>query len=681
MLEWLFKASKKTPLKSSPPKSMRSPEAGADEALLRKIDDALQHHRAGRLPEAEAAYREVLGADPDNIDALHFLGVIAYQLGRHDQAEALISRALLQNASNASAHNNLGNALQAQGKLEQALTSYRRALALEPNYVDALVNLGATYRAQGDLDQAVASYQKALALRPDAPMVCFHLGNILVEQGRQDQAVAYYRQAIALRPGLAEVHSNLGNALRDCGRLGEAIVCYREALALRPDFPEAHYNLGNVLKDVGEVEEAVCSYRQALALAPDYAEARSNLLCALNYVPGLRPGDIYAEHREYARRHCPAGAPRTYRNTRDVARRLRVGYVSGDFRRHPVAHFIEPVLARHHRNRVEVFCYYNNPRADDVTARIRSRADGWRDVFVLRDEAVVDLVLDDAIDILVDLSGHTGLHRLPVFGRKPAPVQATWLGYLNTTGLDAIDYRITDSHASPEGLFDAYHSEHLVRLPDSQWCYQPPSSCPEVCTPPSANGGPFTFAAFSNLAKIGAPVIELWSRLVMQVPDSRLLIVGPGLASVRSQFLERFTRRGVPAARVQLEEGKPFPDYLAMHREADVMLDTFPYNGGTTTCHALWMGVPLVSLAGETAPCRGGASVLNAIGLGELVAETPEKYLGIASSLAHDRRRLAALRSGMRERMRNSALMDSERFACNLEDAYAAMWRSWCEKQ
>jgi predicted O-linked N-acetylglucosamine transferase (SPINDLY family) len=400
----------------------------------------------------------------------------------------------------------------------------------------------------------------------------------------------------------------------------------------------------------------------------------------LNYVPGLRQADIYAEHREYAKRHCPAGALRKFRNTRDIARKLRVGYVSGDFRKHPVAHFIEPVLARHHRNRVEIFCYYNNPRADDVTTRIRSHAEGWREVFAMADDVLAELILDDAIDVLVDLSGHTGLHRLPVFGRRPAPVQATWLGYLNTTGLDTIDYRITDSHASPEGLFDAYHSERLVRLPDSQWCYRPPSNCPDVCFPPSANGGPFTFAAFSNLAKIGPPVVDLWSRLLMQIPNSRLLVVGPGLGSVRSEFRERFTRCGVPDARVQLEENKPFTDYLAMHREADVMLDTFPYNGGTTTCHALWMGVPVVSLAGDTAPGRGGASVLNVIGLGDLVADTAEKYLGIASNLASDRQRLGALRSGMRERMKKSALMDSERFVCNLEDAYAAMWRSWCEK-
>lgn len=669
MLEWLLKVGKKTSRKSVP------------FALAQKLKGALEHHRVGRLSEAEALYREALEADPDNVDALHFLGIIAYQRGKHGEAEALISQALRQNASNAPACNNLGNALQAQGKHEQAVSCYRQALALEPNYVEALVNLGAAYRAHGELDQAAASYREALSLNPNAPVVCFTLGNVLAESGKQGEAIAYYRKALALKPDLAEVHCNLGNALRDCGQLGEAILCYREALALRPDFPEAHYNLGNVLKDVGLVEEAVRSYRTALTLLPDYAQAHSNLLCALNYVPGLLQADIYAEHREYAKRHCPAAAPRRHRNSPDPARKLRVGYVSGDFRKHPVAHFIEPVIARHHRDRVEVFCYYNNPHTDEFTTRIHSRADAWRDVFPLRDEALAGLIGEDAIDVLVDLSGHTGLHRLNVFARRPAPVQVSWLGYLNTTGLDAIDYRVVDGYTSPEGMFGAFHSERLLRLPDSQWCYQPPLDCPDIGPPPSARGGPVTFAVFSNLCKIGPSVIELWSRLLARVADSRLLVVGPGLASIRGEYLERFTRHGVPASRVRLEESKPFREYLELHREADVMLDTFPYAGGTTTCHALWMGVPLVSLAGDTPPSRGGASLLNVVGLSELVALTPEEYLDVAAGLANDPGHLAALRAGMRERMRNSALMDSERFVRNLEDAYAEMWRAWCEKR
>lgn len=366
-------------------------------------------------------------------------------------------------------------------------------------------------------------------------------------------------------------------------------------------------------------------------------------------------------------------------NSPEPERRLRIGYVSGDFRHHSVAQFFEPVLARHDRGGFEIFCYYNLFRVDDTTERLRRRADCWREITSLSDEAVADLVGRDGIDILVDLSGHTKYNRLLAFARKPAPVQAAWLGYLNTTGLDAIDYRITDRHASPEGLLDAFHSERLLRLPDSQWCYRPPLDCPEVTDPPTMHGGPVTFGAFSGLAKIGPQVVALWCRLLERLPDARLLVAGLGLGSIRDEYLSRFASRGVAPERVDLREFQSFWDYLAMHEAADVMLDTFPYTGGTTTCHALWMGVPVVTLVGDSAPSRGGASLLKAVGLDELVVDTPLQYLDTASSLAGDPERLATLRSGMRARMLASPLMDASRFTHHLEQAYRAMWRRWCE--
>ncbi|MGB7543625.1 MAG: tetratricopeptide repeat protein, partial [Burkholderiales bacterium] len=533
MFERFFKPRKKTVLRS--PASEPAPSAGAGTgeavaALSRAINGALQHHQAGRLSEAEAAYREALAIDPENIDALHFLGVIAFQRAEHERAAELISRALTRNASNAPAHNNLGNVFLAQGKLDEAIACYRKAVELAPDYVDPHFNMGNIFiKMQGKLDEAVACHQRVLTLMPDSPIAHSNLGNMLVEQGKRNEAIACYQKAIELKPDFPEAYSNLGSVLRDQGRLDEAIACYEEALELKPDFPEAHYNLGNVLKDVGRPEDAVRSYRQALALKPD-AQTHSALLFSLNYIPGLCPADIYAEHRDYARCLYPIVASQLHDNIPDPGRRLRIGYVSGDFRMHPVAHFIEPVLAQHDHDRFEIFCYYNYIQTDAFTERLQNHADGWRDVFALNDEALAGLIRDDAIDILVDLSGHSGKNRLPVFGRKPAPVQATWLGYLNTTGLDAIDYRITDRYASPEGLFDAFHSERLLRLPGSQWCYQPPLNCPEVSAPPSAKTGGVTFAAFSNPAKIGRPVIELWSRLLARVPGSRLLIVAPGLA-------------------------------------------------------------------------------------------------------------------------------------------------------
>jgi protein O-GlcNAc transferase len=369
---------------------------------------------------------------------------------------------------------------------------------------------------------------------------------------------------------------------------------------------------------------------------------------------------------------------RSHGNLPEPGRRLRIGYVSGDLREHPVGQFMEPVLRHHDRGGFEIFCYANTLRADDRTGRLKAHADAWREVFALDDAGMEALIREDAIDILVDLSGHTGANRLPVFGRKPAPVQATWLGYLNTTGLKTIDWRITDAKASPEAL-KAYHSERLLYLPDSQWCYQAPPNCPETSPPPSLSAGHITFGAFTNLAKIGAPVIELWCRLLERVPHSRLLVVGNGLGAIGEEVMARFTRHGAAPDRIELRNAVPFGDYLALHAQVDIMLDTFPYAGGTTSCHALWMGVPIVTMTGETASSCGGASLLQAIGLPDLVAQTPGQYLDIAAGLAIDQVRLAELRARMRSRMSASPLTDAPRFTRNLESAYRSMWHEWCE--
>lgn len=522
-----------------------------------------------------------------------------------------------------------------------------------------------------------ARYEAVLATDPGNVHANVALGNLLAQRGQRDAAAARYRRALATDPGLPEAHCNLGNVLRDSGRLDQALACYEKALSLRPNFAEALYNLGNVLKDVGKVREAVAAYRRAMTLAPQDTQLQSNFLCALNYAPGERPADIHAEHLAFGRRFDGTRDARPFANSRDASRRLRIGYVSGDLRKHPVALFLEPVLAEHDRTRFEVCCYYNYPWSDVVTERLRSHADVWRDVWRLDDDALADRIRGDSIDILVDLSGHTGENRLPLFARKPAPVQATWLGYLNTTGLRAMDYRITDAQASPPA-FDALHCERLVRLPNSQWCYRAPAGTAAVAPAPSTRNGYVTFGAFSNLAKIGPGVVALWCELMRRVPASRLLLMGPGLDSIRGEFLARFTALGINASRIELREAEPLLEYLDCHRAVDIMLDTFPYAGGTTTCHAAWMGVPVVSMAGDTVPSRGGASVLHALGLGELVAADGERYLEVAARLAADRARLVSLRRELRERMAGSALCDATAFTRDLERAYQGMWTAWC---
>jgi predicted O-linked N-acetylglucosamine transferase (SPINDLY family) len=564
------------------------------------------------------------------------------------------------------------------GRLQEAEASYRLALELNPNYAEALNNLGNVLYALGRAAEAEAQYRRTLELRPDAAVIHANLGKALAGIGQHEEAERSLRKALELQPDYAEAHNDLGKLLQQRGLLDAAECSYRRACLLKPELAAAQFNLGNLLFSFGLMDEAERSYRQALALDPGNVETHRNLVFMLNYVPGKHPAEIFAAHREFAHRFAPTIKVPPHANSPIPGRKLRVGYVSGDLRDHAVAFFIEPVLANHDRGAFEVFCYYNFPRPDAVTERLRSHADQWRDVIELNDESLAAMIRRDQIDILLDLSGHTIYNRLLMFSRKPAPVQATWLGYLNTTGLDAMDYRITDAHATPEGPLDGFHSEKLVRLPDSQWCYRPPDYCPDVSPPPNTANGRITFAAFANLSKIGEPTIELWSRLLARVPGSQLLVTSAILASVPDKYLERFVRHGIAAERVRILGFQQFRDYLTLHRSADVVLDTFPYSGGTTTCHALWMGVPVVTLAGESVTSRGGASLLHAVGLDEMVAQSPEQYLDIATALASDVRRLTTLRAEMRARMSASPLMDEARFTLNLEDAYRAMWRHWC---
>jgi protein O-GlcNAc transferase len=642
---------------------------------------ALDHYQAGRMDEAERMCHRVLGADPGAADALHLLGAIAHRRGDHEQAIEMIEEATRIDPTKPEFLNTLGVANQALGRIAEAEDCFRGALSLKPDYAAAHNNLGIALRDLKRPQEAESSFHEAVRIQPDYAEAHNNRGNVLSELGRLEKAERSLRQAIRIRPDYAEAHGNLGIVLCGLRRLSEAERSARRAVELKPDYAEAHNDLGIALFGLGRVPEAERSYREALALNPALAVAQGNLAYLLNCVSGRSSAEIYAAHREFAQRFCPPADPAPHRNARDPGRRLRIGYVSADLRHHSVAFFIEPVLARHDRENFEIFCYSNSAHADAVTERLKSCAGQWREVFSLGDQALASLVREDRIDVLVDLSGFSANNRLTAFALKPAPVQATWLGYLNTTGLDAMDYRITDRYAAPEGALDSCHSERLIRLPDSQWCFQPAEESPAVAPPPSVKSGQVTFAVFSNPAKIGAEVIELWGRLLERVAGARLLVIANGLASVPGDFIERFVRHGIARERLRVLGSRPFREYLAMHGQVDLMLDTFPFTGGTTTCHALWMGVPVVSLVGDTATSRGGASLLQAVGLGELVAQTPDQYIDIASGLARDAARLAALRAGMRERMRASPLMDAQRFTRNLESAYRGMWHSWCAAQ
>ena len=612
---------------------------------------ALKHHESGRVAEAEALYRQILAVAPQHSDALHLLGVLASQDGRGGLAIELILRAI-EHAPNAAVYRS---------------------------------NLGEVYRNLGRLDEAIDAYRSALQIDPRFAAAYSNLGNVLRTLGRHDEALQALRRAVELEPAFIEAHYNLGNVLKDLRCYDEAIAAYRRAIEIAPTFSDAFNNLGETLKLCGRHAEAATALRRSMELHPDDPEAHSNLLLLLHYLPAADAGERFREHCRWGARHAAPriGAISQHRNNPDPGRRLRVGYVSPDFRDHPVAYFFEGLLANHDAAQVEVFCYANLGRGDAFTERLRRGTAHWREIVGMPDEKVAALIREDAIDILVDLAGHTAHNRLLVFARKPAPVQVSWLGYCDTTGLQAMDYRITDAHADPPGMTEHWHTEKLVRLPETFACFRPSDLAPPVSPLPALARGTVTFGSFHTLAKLNEPLLELWATLLGRVPDARLLVVAGGLgeASTVERWRASLASRGVDPARIEFRDRVPFAGYLAAHAEIDVMLDSHPFSGHTVGCHALWMGVPVVTLAGKAHCSRLLSSVLMNLGCPEWIAQTHEEYLGIATALAADRVRLAGIRAGLRAQMEASPLMNAPRFARNVEAACRAMWRTWCAGQ
>jgi len=647
-------------------------------ALQQAFELASQHHRAGRLPEAEQVYSQILAQQPQNAEAIHGLGLLAHQMGRSDAAVDLIRRAIALRPDFAEAHGNLGNALKDGGQIDQAIAAYQQAVTLNPNFAGVYSNLGNVLRDAGKFDEAIAAYRRAMALMPGRAEVHYNLAIALKEKGQLDDAIAAYRQAIALRPNLAQAHSNLGIALRDNGQPDEAIVAFRQALALRPESPEIHNNLGNVLRDMGQLDEAIAAYRQAIALGPNVPKYHSNLVLALHYHPASDASAIAEEHRRWNLQHAPAREPvQVYANDPTPERRLRIGYVSPDFRDHVVGRNLLPLFRQHDRRHVEITCYAQAPFPDAMTGEFQRRADRWRSIGRMSDEQVAAQIRADRIDILVDLALHTAGNRLPVFALKAAPIQVTFAGYPGSTGLTTIDYRLSDPYLDPPGMDESIYSENTIRLPDSFWCYDP-LDCRDIPVNalPARDAGVVTFGCLNNFCKINDGVLALWAQVLEHVNNSRLLVLCPE-GSHRQRMLERLSWEGIDPSRIEFATPRPRRAYLQLYHQIDLCLDTFPYNGHTTGLDSFWMGVPVVTLVGQRAVSRAGWCQLSNLGLGELAAQTPGQFVSIAVKLADDLPRLQELRSTLRGRMERSPLMDAPKFARSIEAAYRQMWRTW----
>ena len=568
------------------------------------------------------------------------------------------------------------------GRLAEAEALYRQILAVDPRHADALHLLGVAAAQSGRHDVAVELMTKAVSLKPNYPQAHTNLGNALSEKGRLDEAIASYRRAITLKPNYPEAYSNLGKPLMDQGQLDDAIAAYRRAIALKPNLPEAHNNLGNALREKGQLDDAFAAYRQAIALNPNYPEAHSNLIYTLQFHPSHDTVSIREEHGRWNRQFAESlrRIPRDYPSAPDPERRLRIGYISPDFRDHVVGRNVLPVLERHDRAQFEVFLYANGLKSDALSRRFERAASVWRNITGSSDEAVAELIRADQIDVLIELSLHMAGNRLLVLARKSAPVQVTWAGYPGTTGLEAIDYRLTDPYLDPPGSSDEYYSEKSIRLPHSFWCFDPLTPCPPVEPLPALSAGHITFGSLNNYCKVNPGVLELWAKVLGAVKDSHLLLLSKQGAH-RQHALEVFQQHGVAADRIEWFTPAAREQYLEAYHRIDLGLDTFPYNGHTTSLESFWMGVPVITLVGTTVVGRAGLSQAMNLGLPELVARTAEEYLKLAADFAADLPRLAELRQSLRSRMEASPLMDAAGFTRDLEAGYRAMWRQWCAER
>ncbi|MFE1602197.1 O-linked N-acetylglucosamine transferase, SPINDLY family protein [Methylobacterium sp. ID0610] len=615
-------------------------------AVEARFGAACRDHEAGRAGAAETGYGAVLAAAPGHPGAA----------------------------------GNLASLLCAAGRAADAIAVLTRALRAAPEAAGLRASLAALVAESSGPDRARPLAEGALALQPDLPEAWFHLGNLLRSHGERAGAERAYRRATRARPDFAGAWSNLGDMRAEAGALAEAVACYRTALGHRPDLPQPRVNLGEALKAQGLAREAAILLQDGLALHPDLPLLHANLLLTLHYLPAVPPPVLARAHAHWNRRHAAGFRPDlpVYAHARDPARRLRIGYVSPDLCTHACASFILPLFGAHDRRAVEVVAYALSERRDAVTERLERRVDLWRPLSGHDDAEAAALIRADRVDILVDLAGHTAGARPLIFARTPAPVQVAWLGYPDTTGMPAIGHRLTDAWADPPGPSDGWHSERLVRLPGGFLCFEPLAEA----EPGPARGPeePPTFGSFNNLAKLTPQVVALWGRLLRAVPGSRLVLKSGALADswTRERYRTLFARAGVGAERLILAgHVAAMNEHLRAYHRVDVALDPFPYNGTTTTCEALWMGVPVVTLAGTHHVARVGVSLLNACGLPDLVAETEDAYLDIAAALAADPARRATLRTELRRRMLAAPLGDPARFARTVEAAYRALWQDW----
>jgi predicted O-linked N-acetylglucosamine transferase (SPINDLY family) len=621
-----------------------------------QLDMALEHHNAMRLGEAEYIYRQILKAQPNNADATHLLGLLGHQIGKHEEAIELMSKAIALKPSFAEAYSNLGLAKQALGKTEDARKHFQKAIAQDANLVVAHNNYG----------------------------------NLLCNQDKNyTEAVACFKKVIQLDPNFTLGYINYGNALKAQKKYSEAVSVYKKALSIEPNSDLAHHNLAMALLDIWSIDEAITHYKAAQDLNPNTAKPKHDMLVVLQYSANIEETEIQETCDAFSTHHESPLISEWggYKNTLNTKRRLKIGYVSPDLRVHPIANFIEPVLSQHNHQQFEIYCYFNNLHQDHVTSRIKNLVDHWLDCPMLLDEDFAKQIRADEIDILIDLSGHTFGNRLLAFARKPAPIQVSWMGYVGSTGLKSIDYRLTDINVEPSGEGSLQTVEKPWLLDPVWYVYRPCIKQPELRSSPdmqvkilpALKNGHITFGCFNNTSKITAKVIRLWSRILESIPSAMLTLVTNDNDFVKSKILAEFSQHGIAKDKLKFLPFAQDNHYLLYH-QIDIALDPFPYSGGTTTCDGLWMGVPFITLAGKVFRSRMGVTIAQNVGHAEWIAKDEAEYVQKACALGANIPKLNELRLGLRGEMENCPLMDEVGFTKKLEAAYREMWVNYCEE-
>lgn len=635
----------------------------------------------GQIDDAIAAARQAIALQPNFCEAYNNLGNLLTEQKKFDEAITAYRQAIAQRPSYAEAFYNLGIALTAKGLHADAADAYRGAVTIKTGYAVAWNNLGNAIRELGRLNEAVEAFDRALALGPNLAQAHNNRGLALAELDRLDDAIASYRKAISLNAQYPEALINLGNAIRGKGEVDQAILLYRQAIVLRPNYADAYTDLGNAFKDQGALDEAIAAYQRAMELAPTDPLSHSNFIFCLHFLPDTTASTLAQEHAswnlKFARPLQKAIAP--HDNDRNPDRRLRIGYLSPDFRNHPVGRFLLPLLKHHERNAFEIFAYSLSPGVDPITHQLRACTHHWRQMQRYSDPAAAELIRRDGIDILVDLAMHTAGNALRVLARKPAPIQFTHLAYASTTGLEAVDYRFSDPYLDPPGEPNSFYTERTIRLPTTWWCYEPSPAAAEIAPRQTSPADPITFGCLNSFCKMSRTALQTWAKILQATPNSQLLLhASPG--THRQRCLDQFEQEEIDPRRIRFVGYLPIDKYFELHNQIDIALDPFPYGGGTTTCDALWMGLPVITLAGKTAVARMGCSVLSNVGLPQFIASSTEDYVSLAVKLAANPELRRELRQTLRQRMKDSPLMDAPRLAREIETAYRTAWKEWISR-